>query len=374
MKCIINLKSFIFAFASLMLLCNCGGSDDIDSNNKPNPGGSSGSGSSTTGKALSENLTVKDLYEAKIKLVGIPAGNYSGISPIEDGKYVVADDKAFGASFVIMEFETNPETGSFISGKRTIPAGTDMSFYENGVFDWNALIEAGKVVNDAEGIVYYPKKKTVFITTEEAHYEPRVVEYTIEGKATGREFDIPRDIVNGNTIQEGYGFESLAYNEKTGLFWTTTEKSLIADMKEGDKSALCRLLCFDENLKFKTQYLYRTDDYLYETGEPDPNHIWGITDILALDDGRLIVMERDFDYPTCDIALYVVNPTKAKEGEQLEKKLIYTNKGKGEVLADYEGICFGPTLSSGVRTLYLIADSDNGNIFFNERIKVLSIE
>ena len=360
---------------SASLLCACGSDEPENISPSPTPTPTPTPGGNTDTPALSENLKATQLDVVDLEKLNVPFGNYSGITPIGNGKYAVVDDKAYGAGFVILELNMNAETGKITSVKRSVPEGTDMSYYPDGNFNWNELEAAGTVVNDPEGIVYFKKKNTVFVATEEPHNDPRVVEYTLEGKATGRELAIPRDLIDKYKVQEGFGFESLAYNEKTGLFWTTTEHSLLADMKEGEKSSQCRLMSFGEDLGLKDQYLYRTDEY-------KNGRIWGISEICALDDGRLIVMERNFEYPGCYITLYVVNPTKAKSGDLLDKKLVYSNKGTSEAAAgigkyayNYEGMCLGPKLNNGTQTLLLIADSDNNNnYFFGERIKVLGLE
>lgn len=354
---------------SAALFCACGNSEPDIIFPEPTPGDNTGT--------LSENLKVNKVSIANLADFKVPCGNYSGITPIVDNKYAVVDDKAFGAGFVIMEISMDTKTGEITGIKREVPKGTDMSYYPDGNYDWNALQEAGITVNDPEGIVYFPKNNTVFIATEEIHKDPSIVEYTLDGTATGKKLAIP-SFVDASKVQEGFGFESLAYNEKTGLFWTTTERALIADKKEGEGTNICRLLCFGDNdLKFQKQYLYRADK-----GETEGLNFWGISEMLALEDGRLIIMERyitatSFMDLSSYFNLFVVDPTKAKEGEELSKKLIYTNKGKNEVYANYEGMCLGPKLSNGKQTLLVLADVNNKegeSALLYETIQVLTIE
>lgn len=354
---------------SAALFCACGNSEPDIIFPEPTPGDNTGT--------LSENLKVSKVSIANLADFKVPCGNYSGITPIGDNKYAVVDDKAFGAGFVIMEISMNTKTGEITNVKREVPKGTDMSYYPDGNYDWNALQEAGITVNDPEGIVYFPKNKTVFIATEEIHKDPSIVEYTLDGTATGKKLAIP-SFVDANKVQEGFGFESLAYNEKTNLFWTTTERALIADKKEGEGTNICRLLSFSGNdFKFQKQYLYRAD-----RGETEGLNFWGVSEMLALEDGRLIIMERfltasNITNLSSHFNLFVVDPTKAKEGDELSKKLIYTNKGQSEVLANYEGMCLGPKLSNGKQTLLILADVNNKESYsavLNETIQVLTIE
>ena len=104
------------------------------------------------------------------------------------------------------------------------------------------------------------------------------------------------------------------------------------------------------------------------------NYCLGVSDVCALDDGRLIVMERELYAPALKfgsfvvIKLYVVHPTADKrwtggEKKPLEKTLLTEFKtqmtGLKTDFANYEGLCLGPKLSDGRQLLVLICDSQN---------------
>ena len=89
----------------------------------------------------------------------------------------------------------------------------------------------------------------------------------------------------------------------------------------------------------------------------------------ALDDGRLIVLEREVYVPKGGLldkfldsytrtSLFVVDPVRDEAGI-LRKSLICTFTTSAMGLANYEGMCLGPTLPDGRRCLLLIADSQN---------------
>ena len=91
--------------------------------------------------------------------------------------------------------------------------------------------------------------------------------------------------------------------------------------------------------------------------------------LAALDDGRIVVLERELYFPKkqigsyCLVKLYVVNPSQQQPGELLNKSLLTTFRTKFNItrhnFANYEGICVGPKLADGRQLLILICDSQN---------------
>ena len=99
------------------------------------------------------------------------------------------------------------------------------------------------------------------------------------------------------------------------------------------------------------------------------HYAMGVSGMCALDDGRLILLEREFfvapgklgSFVHCK--LYIVNPSATAADCLLEKRLLLEFRTHlsllGRGLANYEGICLGPRLADGSRTLLLISDSQN---------------
>jgi len=102
----------------------------------------------------------------------------------------------------------------------------------------------------------------------------------------------------------------------------------------------------------------------------------GVSAMTALDDGRLLVLEREFFVPESKIGafvnckIYEVKPTSAqaispkgslKNKKPLKKKLLTewsTAIGLLDFsIANYEGMCLGPKLPDGGQVVVLISDS-----------------
>ncbi|MDD2242692.1 MAG: esterase-like activity of phytase family protein, partial [Bacteroidales bacterium] len=149
----------------------------------------------------------------------------------------------------------------------------------------------------------------------------------------------------------------------------------------------------------------------------DMPYAMGVSELLALDDGSIIVLEREFYIPSGIVGarvvckLYLVNPADCKpiaasaagssagssgngssadisqfsaaipaDAPVLSKRLLYrfttAIKSLNDFnIANYEGMCLGPVLSNGNRTVILISDSQSGyKGILQDWFKVLEIK
>lgn len=270
------------------------------------------------------------------KNYGMGLGQYSAITWLGDNHYAVVHDKENGGGIVLFDFDI-ADDGTIGEVTRTTPAGTSGSATAN---------------MDNEGIAYFNGKLYV-----SAEADQSIREYTTDGTATGNSFTIPADMTVGK-ITSNAGFEALTYNATTQLFWTTTEAAL---PKDNYLLRLHRLQSFGEDMQPAQRYLYQMDAPQYSS-EGATQYVHGISAMTALDDGRLVVLEREVytntsTYTAHGVAkLYVVDPVHDTAGI-LRKSLLTTITTGLLDLANYEGMCLGPTLSDGSRCLVLIGDS-----------------
>lgn len=313
--------------------------------------------------AVPNGFSVTSNTAVSLSSLGISYGQYSGITKVKDNQYAVVHDKSNGGGihFFNLKFNSN---GVVTSASMTTPTGTS----------------SGSSCRDPEGIVYVPSSNSLFVSGES---DQSILEYDMDGVATGRKLAIPQDMVK-SMIQSNMGFESLAYNANTGLFWTTTEASLKKDKDYlSEKSRkLMRLQSFKSNLKAGDRFLYLMDAPA-ATSSTYTSYVHGISDMLALDDGRLVIMERELFVYTSSLQawsktkLYVVDPVNDKGGI-LSKSLLTSFDTSLLALANYEGMCLGPSLSSGRSTILLVNDSQGGQSFsifrLSDYIKTITIK
>ena len=277
----------------------------------------------------------------------VSAGNYSGITWLGASRYAIANDKSPTAGFYLMTIETDSITGELLTVRE------------------DTFLTSGLPNRDEEGICYMPESQTVFVSGEA---DQEIIEYNLQGQLTGRKLNIPEVF---KTAYKNGGFEALTYQPKTHRFWTTSEFTLKAD---GEKPTIerkiknrLRLQSFGDDLQPKEQYWYESDSTIIKKHKG--RSIVGVSGLAALDDGRIVVLEREMYFPKKQIGsfalvrLYVVNPTLHKPGEILSKTLLTEFRTKVNLtrrsFANYEGICVGPKLADGRQLLILVCDSQN---------------
>lgn len=254
----------------------------------------------------------------------LPAGNYSGITPLGNNRYAVVSDKAQEDGFYVFHILTDTVQGRITE-------------VENEGFRTSGLPN-----RDMEGICYRPSTNTVFIAGEK---DNEVFEYTLEGRRTGQKLEMPELFKQAS---HNYGIESLTYDALHHLFYITTEHPL-----EGD--SLLRIQSFGDDLKPGRQYFYQPDCPVSH------KYKYGVSELYALDDGRLLVLERQIRVPRLKLgASTIVRIYEAFPDDNvfLEKRLVAEFRTRLNLFsrrfANYEGLC---QVSSGL--FMLVADSQN---------------
>lgn len=288
----------------------------------------------------------------------VPAGNYSGITRLHENTYAVVSDKSETDGFFIFNINIDSISGEITSVE-------------------NLGFKGGNKRNtDCESIVFVPSSSTLFISREG---DNRIAEYTTDGLATGRMLTLPD--VYLKEMRPNSGIEAFTYDERTSTFWTVNECTMKID---GEPSTtrnglpnLLRLVSFGSDLLPDKMYFYETD--APGTDKQAAVYTMGVSEILAADSNRILVLEREFFVPKAKIGAYVncklyetvptdslahpateTNPTNKNA---LPKRLVHSFKTRLNItnrsLANYEGMCFGPKLADGSATLVLVSDSQN---------------
>lgn len=313
---------------------------------------------------------IKILPQIILGLWGIMPGNYSGITHVKDNVYAVVDDKDVVDGFKLLTLDIDSVSGKVRHASMQEPQAMA-----------RRRAEGVNTNRDCEGVAYFGERNTIFVSGEE---DQRIMEYSLDGMPTGRELAIP-STMRRDKIVTNLGFEALTYNATQQRFWTTTESTLPADgqqasAKNPNVRNHLRFLSFDNSLQPRESYVYEMD--LPKATNTKATSILGVPSFIALDDGRLIVMEREGCFPRKEYGswvqtkLYMVNPKNEKPvsldtpmsdvapDTYMQKTLICSFMTRLRIgrmnLSNYEGMCLGPKLADGRQTLILIADSQNG--------------
>lgn len=273
----------------------------------------------------------------------IPAANYSGIAPLSinglEGDFLLVDDKSATEGFrkVHLSFD---EAGQ-------IAAAQDLGFI---------AASTGATATDGEGIIYNTRRGTVLLAREASN---EIVEFGLDGKATGRNLHtssfFPK---NANA-----GLESLTYSPETGRIFTTTE-----GVSEGGDCL--RIQGYAHWFWPSGHWAYQLDKAA--VSKPGAIYARGVSELCAMPDGSLLVLEREANIPGTSVKeavgafvtckLYRVEPNHTPTGKVLEKHLVtrIDTRALDLSFANYEGMCLGPVLPDGGRVLILVSDSQAG--------------
>ena len=270
----------------------------------------------------------------------LPAGNYSGICALGDGRFAVVDDKAAEDGFYVFRIGID-------SVKGRITDVVNEGYRSSGLPN-----------RDMEGICYCSSSQTLFISGEE---DNEVYEYRLDGQRTGRQLAMPPEF---KKARANCGLEALTYDRRRHLFLTTTEQPLPGD-------TLLRIQTFGDDLQPREQYLYRPDLEI-ENRKSVNSKFHGVSTMCVLEDGRLLVLERQIRVPKMKLGAravtHIYEVTLPDEGTSVntdlnsppivEKRLVKEIKTRltltSRRFANCEGLC---EPSPGL--LLIVADSQN---------------
>lgn len=293
-------------------------------------------------------------HTAKLRRYDIPSGDYSGITPLGADRYAVVSDAERRAGFHVWHL-----TFDDVSGR--LKEASDEGFHG---CDY-------PIDRDAEGVAYCPQRGTIFISGEE---DQRILEHRLDGTLTGAELNIP-PFASRDSIQPNRGFEALCYDSLRQQFWTVTESHLPSDAK-----GKLRLMSFGIDLQLRDITPYTLHPQQATT--PGRDHYHGIVALVAEPEGTLLVLEREariapnYTGSRCWCRLFRFSPMTGQKDLLHEWSTRFTPFNTR--FANYEGMCPGPTLRDGRRTLLLISDAQGGygKAFWHlrDRLKVIVLE
>ena len=327
----------------------------------------------------------------------VAAGNYSGIAHLHDDIYAVVSDKSDSALYFNFRIQVNPKTGELEQVENlgftertdgTLNDGKPWLGQEKG-FDHEAIVK----VSDS----------TLVIASEGYC---RLKEYPILPiSADTAKVGYPQNLWESrwpsSEFYPNYNFESLAFDSVHQYLWTIPESTLRKDGQpatpQNGLTNQLRLMRLDwgkmkedsnkeeysEQVNSKKDSRYMTT-YAYQMDQPSTHkkadiYVMGVSELCALPDGQLLVLEREAFIPKikigafCKCKLYQINPLNSEEFSMKEnfssdtpflKKRLLTEWKTGLSLskrsfANYEGMCLGPMLEDGSQVVILLSDSQD---------------
>ena len=332
----------------------------------------------------------------------VAAGNYSGIAHLHDDIYAVVSDKSDSALYFNFRIQVNPKTGELEQvenlgfTERTDGTLNDGKFWqgqEKG-FDHEAIVKASD---------------STLVITSEGYC--RLKEYPVlPTSANAPKISYQQNLWESRWLSSdfypNYNFESLAFDSVRQYLWTISESTLRKDGQpatpQNGLANQLRLMRYDwgkikenrneenngkedcseqESSKKASRYMTA---YAYQMDQPSTRkkadiYVMGVSELCALPDGQLLVLEREAFIPKikigafCKCKLYQINPLNSEEFALKEKfssdtpflkKRLLTEWKTGLSLskrsfANYEGMCLGPMLEDGSQVVILLSDSQD---------------
>lgn len=229
--------------------------------------------------------------------------------------------------------------------------------------------------HDAEGIARDPLAGTIWVSDE---YDTSIREYDpATGKRTGKDVEIP-DFIVKNT-RGNLSLESLTISPDGRTMWTANEEALTVDgdVANPTNGTTVRIIRFSRRDAFDPWTLSGMWAYRCEpVGAIQPVNS-GVSDLCALPDGSLLVLERECSYTTLGLTrIYRPNFAGATDVREMPAltNAVYTAVEKGEPLytvrdgkafgetpwefqiSCYEGLGLGPRNADGSYNLMMVSD------------------
>ena len=327
----------------------------------------------------------------------VAAGNYSGIAHLHDDIYAVVSDKSDSALYFNFRIQVNPKTGELEQVENlgfnertdgTLNDGKPWQGLEKG-FDHEAIVKVSDstLVIASEG---YCRLKVFSILPTSA-----------DAAKVGYQQNLWESRWPSSDFYPNYNFESLAFDSVRQYLWTIPESTLRKDGQPAtpqtglaNQLRLMRLdwgkMKEDSNKEEYSEQVSSKKDsrymmtYAYQMDQPSTHkkadiYVMGVSELCALPDGQLLVLEREAFIPKikigafCKCKLYLINPLNSEEFSMKEKFSSDTPFLKKRLLAEwktglslskrsfanYEGMCLGPMLEDGSQVVILLSDSQD---------------
>ncbi len=332
----------------------------------------------------------------------IPAGNYSGITPLGQHYYAVVSDKAPSLGYFVWHIQQDSLTGLVQRvtncGFRSLlpPASFPHSSTSSSVSTASTDVE-DIVFDAARGVLWVADEGTQTVTGYDT-----LTQQSVSALAIPSYF-------SKDSIYENLGFEALTYHPRVPMWCSTSESPLRCDAGHRPENLPStaplnlRLTFWDNTYKPIGFLPYQMA--AAQLSQQARYYLHGIPALCLLSNGALLVMERELSVPRffvgakCSIRLRLVPQTElsriyaaanVSSDEQLLRRTPtdFSNLPAGDVenlgrslssvsatevaswhtrldvfhrnLANYEGCCLGRQLSDGRQTILCISDAQGG--------------
>jgi predicted extracellular nuclease len=327
---------------------------------------------SATAADVTVELLAQTALPGDLEVDRTRVGGLSGLTydPGCDLFYAISDDRGSLAPprFYTLKIRFDGEDAEAMALGATLLRDADGAPFARGDIDPEALAltEDGTLFLASEGVPH-------------RGVNPLIGRFRLDGSLKGTQ-DLPEhylpDAGGTRGVRDNLGFEGLAVSPDGSRLFAAAENALLQDGPAADLNAVSPTRLLEIEVSTGRQVA----EYLYEVGpvpdEPRPATAFrtnGISEILALDNHRLLVLERSFSVGVGNtVRIYLVNlqgaanirgidslrDTNAPASAPLSKTLVADIGELGVEPDNIEGMAFGPMLPDRRRLLVLISDNN----------------
>lgn len=304
---------------------------------------------------------------------GTEIGGLSGITYDADKQvyYAISDDRSSKAPARFYSLKIDLQSGK-LEKEQIAFTGVTTLLDENGK-------SFPELSLDPEGIAF--SGNSVFVSSEgdvDRKISPFIKEFSLDGKLV-RSLQIPElflpDDKGNKGVRNNLAFESLTLTPDKKYLFTATENALVQDgaVPSLQSGSPCRILRYDAvSGNLGRSFLYITEPLPVGANPAGKLTTNGLVDLLAIDENRLLSLERAFSLETgTTIKLFEISLEKSDRIfglESLKSRLSEVSPAQKRLLLDFdtlkipldniEGLTLGPVLGDGSRGLILVSDNN----------------
>ncbi|WP_341732143.1 esterase-like activity of phytase family protein [Microcoleus sp. EPA2] len=304
---------------------------------------------------------------------GTEIGGLSGITYDADKQvyYAISDDRSIKAPARFYSLKINLQSGK-LEKEQVVFSEVTTLLDENGK-------SFPELSLDPEGIAF--TGNSLFVSSEgdvDRQINPFIKEFSLDGKLL-KTLSIPDlflpDDKGTKGIRNNLAFESLTLTPDKKYLFTATENALVQDgaVPSLQSGTPCRILRYDAvSGNLGREFLYITEPLPAGANPAGKLTANGLVDLLAIDENRLVSLERGFSLETgtsiklFEISLeksdrtFGVESLKSPPGEvsPAQKRLLLNLETLKVPLDNIEGLTLGPVLGDGSIGLILVSDNN----------------
>lgn len=337
-------------------------------------------------RKLQHNLQIefKDIYTIPYNSIynGTRIGGLSGIDhdPFNDIYYLISDDPSLHnpARFYTARIQMK-------DGLIDTVIFTSVNYLKQN--DGSPFPGKTKEAPDPESIRLVPGRSELAWTSEGERWEmkdsfiltdPSVNLMNLAGTSIGQ-FNIPANMKmqkDKKGPRKNGVFEGACFSDDGKYLYINLEEPLFEDGPRAglyDSTAWIRIIRFDvASRQPVAQFAYTLDPVAFEPIPVDAFRVNGVSEIMWVSEDQLLVIERSYSTGRSSntIKIYLADLEKAenisnnaslqmiKPKKPVRKKLLLNLDDLGIHVDNIEGICYGPALPGGGKSLILVSDNN----------------